>query len=343
MVHQIEARENHFSRYLESEFGITLEPDRNVRTGKQRASVVFVLECWTEVLLLLLLLPVLLLLLLVLSPSSRTTCSTTIMRVTLTILGLLLAQGWAWVAREVAEKYAPRLMFDSIQGHSGKCFPSSAAEYYEARKAGNTYRICNLDYASMDGHVATYWRAMQCDDHVHVAYWFFYGYQDTCSPGVGSHNADWEHVVVKVRDVDSTNERLAEVMFFQHSGRYTRTRGNYQVHGGTHPVVYVGKNSHGSYHDDGGSGTCCYFEDFRNPGSRRQHLDSWLKLEELRRDDTAPEWMLDPSSRYFDGITSPLNREETYALCSLKGCKGAWIQLCSTSGCAKSNIGDDVM
>lgn len=42
--------------------------------------------------------------------------------------------------------------------------------------------------------------------------------------------------------------------------------GDYSVDG-THPIVYSGKNSHGSYHDDGGSGGCCYWEDFRKPGN----------------------------------------------------------------------------
>lgn len=251
--------------------------------------------------------------------------------------------GRAWVARDVAQKYAPRLVFDQVQGATNKCFPSSAAEYYEARKGGSTVRICNEDYGSLAGRVPVYWRAAACDAHVHVAYWFYYGYQDTCSPGAGAHDADWEHIIVKIRNIDTSEEKLSEVMFFQHSGRYTRTPGHYSSYDNTHPIVYVGKNSHGSYHDDGGSGTCCYYEDFRNPGSKYQHMDTWLNLEELRRDDTAPEWMMDPTADYFDGNTSPLNREETYHLCSQKGCEGAWVQLCTTSGCAKSDIGDDIM
>lgn len=72
-------------------------------------------------------------------------------------------------------------------------------------------------------------------------------------------------------------------------------------------------------------------------------MDTWLNLEELRRDDSAPEWMMDLTADYFDGNTSPLNRDETYKLCAQKGCEGAWLQLCTTSGCAKSDIGDDIM
>ncbi|KAG7157359.1 hypothetical protein Hamer_G005779 [Homarus americanus] len=230
------------------------------------------------------------------------------------------------------------------KGDKEKCFTSSAADYYNTRKRGNHDQICNTNYNTMiDAAVPIYWKSMECGNAVHVAYWFFYGYQDTCSPGAGAHDADWEHIVVKVIDVDTSNEKLDKVMYYQHEGRYTRKQGNYEVYNTNHPIVYVGKNSHGSYHDDGGSGTCCYFEDFRNPGSHNQHQDTWLNLEELRRDNTSPEWMLDTGSVYFDGITSPLNRDETYDLCNLQGCEGAWLQVCNTCGCAKSDIGDEIM
>ena len=34
--------------------------------------------------------------------------------------------------------------------------------------------------------------------HSFSAYWFFTGYQDNCALWTGSHNSDWEHIVVKV-------------------------------------------------------------------------------------------------------------------------------------------------
>lgn len=43
-----------------------------------------------------------------------------------------------------------------------------------------------------------------------------------------------------------------------------------------HPVVYAGKEQHGSYHDSGGSGSCFYFQDHRNPvysGEERPWID----------------------------------------------------------------------
>lgn len=60
--------------------------------------------------------------------------------------------------------------------------------------------------------------------------------------------------------------QVDRVIFYQHDGWYTRNPGRYEVFESEHPVAYVGKLRHGTYHDDGGSGTCCYFEDYRNPG-----------------------------------------------------------------------------
>jgi hypothetical protein len=170
-----------------------------------------------------------------------------------------------------------------------------------------------------------------------VMYWYFYGWQDTCSPGKGDHPADWERIAVKVVDA-----QLDRVIYFQHEGQYTREPGNYSVYEGTHPVVYVGKNSHGSYHDDGGSGTCCYYEDFRNPGNPDQHLKAWLNLERLSLDPGAPEWMRYSGTQYWDGLTGPLHRTQDADLCNLQGCRGAWTPVCHTNGCMKSDIGDDV-
>jgi hypothetical protein len=183
------------------------------------------------------------------------------------------------------------------------------------------------------GNWATYFTVEQSCTEI-LTYWFFYGWQDYCSPSLGAHHADWEHVVVKIID-----GQLDRVMYFQHAGQYTRIPGNYEVYDYTHPVVYVGKNSHGSYHDDGGSGTCCYFEDFRNPGDANQHMKAWLNLAELSLSEDSPEWMRYSGTDYWDGLTGPLHRGED--LCYLQGCKGAWTPVCHTNGCMKSDIGDD--
>jgi Vacuolar protein sorting-associated protein 62 len=169
-------------------------------------------------------------------------------------------------------------------------------------------------------------------------YWFFYGYQDTCLPGTGSHDADWERVAVKLK-----RGRLERVMFFQHAGHYTRQGQDLSYFEGTHPVAFVGKNSHGSYHDDGGTGSCLYFEDHRNPGERNFSMRTWQNLVELSDGFGAPEWMRTRSSQYFDGITPPLARD--IDICALAGCRGKDFQLGSTlcfgqCGCSKSSIGD---
>ncbi len=242
--------------------------------------------------------------------------------------------------QEVAERFAPLLRFDQKQGEPNKCFPGDAGEYYEARKVGNQSRICNTSYSSIqNAEIPIYYQYAGCKpDTEYVMYWFFYGWQDYCSPGSGEHNADWERICVKI-----VNQSLDRVMFFQHEGQYTRVRGNYEVFQSTHPVVYVGKNSHGSYHDDGGTGTCCYFEDFRNPGSKNQYMSTWLNLIRLFQDSDAPEWMKYDGVTYWDGLEGPLHRDQDNDLCHLQGCRGAWTQVCHTCGCAKSNIGDSEM
>ncbi len=237
-----------------------------------------------------------------------------------------------------ARRFAPLLRFDQVQGASEKCFPGDAASYYAARKAGNHERICNTDVSSiLENRVPVYFDYQDCSgDTTVIMYWFFYGYQDTCTGNLGSHDADWERIAVKI-----TKGRLERVLYFQHAGSYTRQGSDYSTFEGTHPVVFVGKNSHGSYHDDGGSGSCLYFEDYRNPGSRNLSLASWNNLVELSNGWNAPEWMRDTSSANFDGIPGPLARG--IDVCSLPGCAGNDARvgaLClGQCGCSKSSIG----
>jgi len=240
---------------------------------------------------------------------------------------------------EQAHRFAPLLRFDQEQGNANKCLPSDAGAYYQARKSGSAERICNTDVASIErGQVPIYYEVQDCSpDTTVIMYWFFYGYQDTCSPGLGDHPADWERVAVKLK-----NGTLERVLYFQHSGHYTRQGQDLQYFEGTHPVAYVGKNSHGSYHDSGGSGSCLYFEDFRNPGSRNLSMRTWSHLVELHAGMGAPEWMRTKSSQYFDGIPAPLARD--IDICALPGCKGDDVIIGSAfcfgqCGCAKSSIG----
>ena len=42
------------------------------------------------------------------------------------------------------------------------------------------------------------------------------------------------------------NNQADKVIFHQHTGHYTRRHGEFE-HSKERPIVYVGKNSHGSY------------------------------------------------------------------------------------------------
>ncbi|XP_018011884.1 uncharacterized protein LOC108669106 [Hyalella azteca] len=253
------------------------------------------------------------------------------------LLLILIARFGAGQYQDYAYKYAPRLRFDSVEGSGDRCFPQSAESYYEARKSGNTDRLCNLDYDTVAaGSVPTYWHAEVCGYHLHIAYWNFYGYNHDCDCCSGERDAWFESLVVKIRDY-SLDERLHEVRFSQKKGWYTRVPGHYELVSDTHPVAYVGKTQHGYYHDDGGTGTCCYYEDYRNPSDVDQHMDTWSNLV---RFDNSSAWMTDPTTDVWNGINSPPFRDD-WDLCALNGCTGGYLWGCSTCGCHKSDIGED--
>jgi len=237
---------------------------------------------------------------------------------------------------ELAVKYAPRLRFDMKAG-TEFCFPSDAQQYYDQRKSGNTDRVCNMDYNSvMNGVVPSYYHYQVCGYHLHISYWFFYGYQHDCNCCKGQRDAWWESIVVKVRDFD-LNERLHEVRFSQKDGWYTRIPGRYEmVVNTTHPVAYVGKTNHGNYHDDGGTGTCCYYEDFRDPHEVDQHMDTWQHLRHINGSEV---WMNDSDTAVWNNIQSPPFRSD-WDLCSLNSCTGSGLIICGTCGCYKSDTGE---
>jgi len=77
------------------------------------------------------------------------------------------------------------------------------------------------------------------------SYWVYYGKQDSCGPdGAGKHDHDWEHVDIHVQD-----GKIKHVTYSQHGGMYTMNKKNVPMQNGR-VVVYVGKYSHGSYHDE---------------------------------------------------------------------------------------------
>ena len=233
----------------------------------------------------------------------------------------------------LAKRFAPRLRFDSEfgtgSGGDKKCFPSDPASYYEGRKNGDEpQELCDQDFwDAITGYVPTFYSAERVGDTgVVIRYWFFYAWQSNCALSMfGSHAADWESVAVYIE-----NNELVRVAFHQHGGFYSKEVGQFeQVEGTDHPIGYVGKNSHGTYHDAGGSGGCIYFEDYRNPGSADRFMDTWYNLVPLRRGEGAPEWMNCEGSDCFDGIGHPI--EQNGNLIGRPGCYDA--------GCERSSIG----
>ncbi|XP_066947026.1 uncharacterized protein [Macrobrachium rosenbergii] len=257
--------------------------------------------------------------------------------VLLALLASALALGTCQDFEAFAEIYAPYLRFHHTQGEDGYCFPHNASDYYDVRGSGDPSRQCNLDYQSVkDGLVPTYWHAQICR-YMYISYWSFYGYNHKCDLIGGERDAFWESLVIKVRDWD-LDPRMHEVRFSQKDGWYTRIPGHYETRDETHPVAYVGKANHGFYHDDGGTNTCCYYEDTRNPGDPNQYMETWLNLVELK--NGTEDWMMDPDTSVWGGLQVPTLRPD-FDLCNLNGCTGSHVQICGTCGCAKSDIGDE--
>jgi ricin-type beta-trefoil lectin protein len=234
----------------------------------------------------------------------------------------------------LAAEFAPRLRFDQEtttgSGQQSKCFPGDPGAYVAARAQGfSAVSLCNKDYASVaEGRVPTYYVANQVGGNaVIIRYWYFYAWQSTCFGGLGAHSADWESMAVLIVD-----GQLRRVAFSQHGGWYSREPGGFELTGDTHPIGYVGKNAHGTYHDSGGSGGCLYFEDYRNPGGNDYHMDTWSNLVPLDRSSGSPDWMRCEGSGCFDGIPHPL--DQTGDVRSMAGC--------GRDGCGRSSVGGNI-
>ncbi|QDE94364.1 hypothetical protein BHS06_34410 [Myxococcus xanthus] len=194
-----------------------------------------------------------------------------------------------YICEPLQSKFAPRLRFDG----SARGYPMSAQVFYDAAIVNPQQGIIqNTDASTLGtGTIPTYYQLIECGQQVRIKYWWFYGYQSACDEvGNGTHHGDWEDVTVTLSEDKST---IAAVTFSMHGKRYTRlaSRGGFQVEDGTHPVVYVGKNSHAAHYKQGGSGgldNCLPWEEYRN-NSTGTHLDSWMNLVNL--DTDAEPWM----------------------------------------------------
>jgi hypothetical protein len=183
----------------------------------------------------------------------------------------------------LAARYAPKLVFD--QGAS--TFPVSAQTFYQNLPAITE----NTSYASIAGSPPpTYYQIRSCGNaQIRIQYWWFYGYQHPCAAvgGQGAHNGDWESVMVTLSD-DRT--RVAAVTYWAHGDHFTRLAGGFSSDG-LHPLVYVGKTAHGSYHETGGNDfeACTYWGDRRSPGAAPMTMGSWNNLVSL--DGNEEPWL----------------------------------------------------
>ncbi|KFE67525.1 NPP1 family protein [Hyalangium minutum] len=188
----------------------------------------------------------------------------------------------------LAQRFAPRLRFDG----SGHGYPMAAQTFYDTIvKTGSSSRLENTDASTLGtGQIPTYYQVISCGAQVRIKYWWFYGYQAPCDGTSGSHNGDWENVVVTLSEDQS---RIAAVTFAMHGKSYTRlaNRNGFSLEEGTHPVVYVGKNSHAAFFEQGGSSTSCLvWEEYRN-NSTGLHLNSWSNLVSLDTEVDPSDWI----------------------------------------------------
>jgi hypothetical protein len=270
---------------------------------------------------------------------------------------------------ELAKKFAPILKFDRAQDRYG--YPISAFLYYQEMERNNpklekesSPGIENNNLNSIkEGKIPTYFYLISTKAQVRILYWWFYGMQHSCNnTGIGQtgrHHGDWERVMVILSEDKS---KVASVTFWQHGGFYTRiggprnatcTGGN--LHGrckgkygfesdATHPIVYVGKIAHGSYHNSNSLGSigpakCRYFADYRNP-SASSFMYTEKNLVNLK--GLQEEWAIADRKGGFmwgpNGVSTHPNKQENYPMYNMKACKGSAADPIgiSTAGCYKS-------
>ncbi len=149
-----------------------------------------------------------------------------------------------------------------------ECWPTAPSQ-------GNNSGICRSKGDFLNNPPRVYWEKYQetVNGKVHklITYWGYYGNQNACSTLGGAHVDDWENITVHIVD-----HQLKHVTFSQHNGRYTLAADSVELDS-THPVVYIGKYSHGNYHDQRSKCSannwcyttgryCYYWRDPRGPG-----------------------------------------------------------------------------
>lgn len=203
---------------------------------------------------------------------------------------------------ELAQAFAPSLHFDT----AASTYPMSAQAFWNAGMSGE-----NTDYGSVvNSQIPTYYQVVKCGNQVRIMYWWFYGHQDTCDGVSGAHDGDWENVMVTLAENDRS---IAAVTYWMHGDHYTRLRARGGVdeleQNSAHVVVHVGKTSHASYHEQGGSGSCLPWEDFHHDGDH--YMKTWNNLVSLDQD--AEPWMLQDRQGNFSWGQGGISTHPTLA------------------------------
>ena len=257
----------------------------------------------------------------------------------------------------LAAKFAPLLRFDS--GSAGYSYPMSADVYYrEVVATGNTGRLENNDLGTLrQGNIPIYYQLRQFGTQLRIRYWFFYGYQHPCFGNLGWHHGDWEDVTVIVT---ADGNSVAAVQFGQHGGRYLRISGprdapctaaghcdgprGFETYNGTHPVAYIGRSTHGTYHDASpglpGIAACTYYADPRD--GRGPTFEAWRQVL-VSLDGNGESWLARDRQRNFPWGPDGVNTHPTVATFPTDACTGNALQGLDNAGCYKSEClsGDD--
>jgi len=190
----------------------------------------------------------------------------------------------------------------------GPCYPDCSncgAMMIDGRDESNC-GMQNNDFSTLtNGQVPTYYKVISDIDstvdtgpkgRLRIMYWWFYGFQKYCNPleltEPGEHHGDWEHIIVTT---DPNRIRADSVTYSFHGVWYTRQWGGFEDIDG-HPVVYVGKLSHGNWHSNETSCLwtdepyhCCEYADCRTPDENTKWYNAYQNLVSLRGSEP---WML---------------------------------------------------
>lgn len=255
----------------------------------------------------------------------------------------------------MATQFAPVLRLDKATITEARCLPGHPETVYWQRKQNNTDIICESDITKLEqGEVPMFYQYEECANaSIAIHYHIWYSHQPAClkidlgpvhDEEYGAHKGDWETVGVYIR-----SDRVERIRFHQHSGSYTRARGSFELVEDTeHPVVYVGSDSHGSYHDQGGAGNCAYFQDYRRWEDPSLKLEGWKFLLAVRNEsDNLPEWFK-ADRIFFDGYSAPGNLNHYGCFSEMCDGKDDYVSVAGTCagktcGCWKSHWCDNVV